>query len=69
MQPPESFIKKGVLKNFAIFIWKDLYESLFLRYNFIKKETPAQGFSCEFCKIFKNTFFAKHLWMTASILQ
>ena len=25
--------------------------------NFIKKETLEQGFSCEFCEIFKNTFF------------
>ena len=25
--------------------------------NFIKKETLAQVFSCEFCEIFKNTFF------------
>ena len=25
--------------------------------NFIKKETPAQVFSCEFCEIFKNTYF------------
>ena len=25
--------------------------------NFIKKETLAQVFSCEFCKISKNTFF------------
>ena len=25
--------------------------------NFIKKETLAQVFSCEFCNIFKNTFF------------
>ena len=25
--------------------------------NFIKKETLAQMFSCEFCEIFKNTFF------------
>ena len=24
--------------------------------NFIKKETLAQAFSCEFCEIFKNTF-------------
>ena len=23
-------------------------------------------FSCEFCKIFKNTFFTEHLWTTAS---
>ena len=33
--------------------------------NFIKKETQAAVFSCEFCKIFKNTFFIKHLQMTA----
>ena len=26
-------------------------------FNFIKKETLAQVFSCEFCKISKNTFF------------
>ena len=30
------------------------------------KETLAQVFSCEFCKISKNTFFTEHLWMTAS---
>ena len=25
--------------------------------NFLKKETLTQVFSCEFCEIFKNTFF------------
>ena len=25
--------------------------------NFIKKETLTQLFSCEFCEIYKNTFF------------
>ena len=34
--------------------------------NFIKKETLAQEFSCEFCEISKNTFFAELLWTTAS---
>ena len=34
--------------------------------NFIQKETLAQVFSCEFCEIFKNTFFTEHLWTTAS---
>ena len=29
-------------------------------------QTLAQVFSCEFCKIFKNTFFTEHLWTTAS---
>ena len=35
-------------------------------YNFIKKETLAQVFFCEFCEIYKGTFFREHLWATAS---
>ena len=35
-------------------------------YNFIKKETPTQVFSCKYCKIFKSTFFEEHLQATAS---
>ena len=35
--------------------------------NFIKKETPEQVFSYEFCKIFKNTYFGKHLETTVSV--
>ena len=35
--------------------------------NFIKKETLAQVFFCEFCKIPKNTFFTEHFRATASI--
>ena len=31
-----------------------------------KKEILAQVFSCEFCKISKNTFFTEHLRTTAS---
>ena len=37
--------------------------------NFIKKETLAQVFSCEFCEISKNTFSAEHLRTTASIFN
>ena len=29
---------------------------------FIKKETLAQVFSCEFCEISKNNFFIEHSW-------
>ena len=36
------------------------------RCNFIKKETVAQVFSCEFCEISKTTFFTDHLWTIAS---
>ena len=32
----------------------------------IKREALAEIFSCEFCKIAKNTFFKEHLWVTAS---
>ena len=39
----------GVLKNFTNSTGKHLWQSLF--YN------KAQVFSCEFCEIFKNTFF------------
>ena len=35
-------------------------------YNFIKKETLAQLFSCEFSEIFKNTFLTEHLRETPS---
>ena len=34
--------------------------------NFIKKETLAQVFSCEFWEIFKNIFFIEHLRETTS---
>ena len=30
------------------------------------KETPTQVFSCQICKIFKNTYFKKHLQRAAS---
>ena len=28
---------------------------------------PKQVFSCEYCEIFKNTYFEKHLQTTASV--
>ena len=48
-------IIKGVLINFAKFTGKHLCQSLFL--NKVAKETLAPVFSCEFCEIYKNTFF------------
>ena len=71
-QPPEMFCKKGALKHFVKFTGKHLHQGLFFNKvaggacNFIKKETQAQVFSCEFCEIFKNTFLTDHLWITAS---
>ena len=52
---PSCYMKKGVLKNLAKFTGKHLCQSLFFNKvagqacNFIKKETLAQVFSCEFC--------------------
>ena len=58
----------GVLRNFAKFTGKHLCQTLSepQACNFIKNETLAQMFSCEFCKISKITFFTKHLRTTAS---
>ena len=57
------FYKKGVLRNFVKLTSKHLCQSLF---NLVKKETLVQVFSCEFCEIFKNTFFTEPLLATAS---
>ena len=63
-------IKKDVIENFAKYTGKHLCQSLFFNKvaNFIKKETLAQVFSCEFGEIFKNTFFTEQLKTTASDL-
>ena len=37
--------------------------------NFIKKETQAQVFSCEFCEISKNTFSYRATPVAASMLS
>ena len=71
-------VKKYVLKNFTKFTGTHLCQSLFLNKasglrpqvcNFIKKELLAQVFSCEFCKMFKNTYFCRTPLMAASVLK
>ena len=55
-------LRKSVLGNFLKFTGQYLCQSLFLlklqtsACNFIKKETIAQIFFCEFCEISKKTF-------------
>ena len=69
---PEVFCKEGVLRNFSKFTGKHLCQSLFFNKvagqacDFIKKETLAKLFSCEFCEVSKSTFFTEHLPVTAS---
>ena len=55
------FFKIGTLKNFAIFTGKHLWWICY-------KENPTQVFSCEYSKIFKNTYFEEHLRTAASVL-
>ena len=74
MERMEMFRKKAVLRNFAKFTGKHLCQGpLFNKVAglipatlLINNETLAQVFSCEFCEMFKNTFFTEHLWVTAS---
>ena len=51
-------VEEGVLRNFAKSLGKHLCNSLFFNKvaSLKKKETLTRVFSCEFCKIFKNTF-------------
>ena len=61
-----------VLKSFAKFTEKHLCWSLFLiklqpsGLELFLNKPPAQVFSCEFCKKFKDTIFTEHLWTAAS---
>ena len=62
-------VLQSVLKNFSNFTGKKtpFLESLFNKVAGLKacifnnKETPTQVFSCEYCEIFKNSFFIEHL--------
>ena len=69
------FFKINGLKKFAIFTGKHPYWSLFL----IKLqvfnpatslETPTWVSACEYCEIFKNTFFIEHVyWLLLTITR
>ena len=57
-------VRKAILRNFANFTGKHLCKSLFFNKvsglrpaTLLKKETLAHVSSCEFCEIFRNTFF------------
>ena len=54
-QPPEVFTGKHVCQSV-----------FFNNCNFIKKETPAQLFSCKFGESSKNNLFTEHLCTTAT---
>ena len=70
----QSSCKNGVLKNFTKLTGKHLCQSLFKQscrpetLSFIKKETLAQVFSCEFCEVSKNNFLITLLWCLLLLL-
>ena len=38
--------------------------------NFLKKETPSQVLSCEYHKMFENSFFMEHLrWLLLKTVE
>ena len=64
---PEVFSKKGFIRNFAKFRGKRLCQSPFFNI-FFKKKDSGTGISCEFCAIFKNTFFHRTPPAAASVI-
>ena len=75
-QPPEVFFKKRCSSKFhKIHSKTPVPESFSIKLQawlpatLLKKETLAQVFSCEFCEIFKNTFFYRIPPVAASIIH
>ena len=66
---------KIYVKNLAMFTGKYLCWSYFLiqlqgcrTAILLERDLTTQVLSCEYCKIFKNTYFEEHLRMAASVL-
>ena len=74
--PSQMFFRIGVLRNCPRSTRKSVLESLFnkatglISCKFIKREAPTQVFSCEYHKMFENTFFTEHLrWLLLKIVE
>ena len=64
-QPPYVFYKKAALQeNTWVRVFFKIKLQADLQFNW--KETPTQVFSCDYCKMFKNTYFKKYLPTGAS---
>ena len=68
--PTRSSHQRCSIKKVSLEIWDSSQEcqNLFFKKvaNFMKKETLARVFSCEFCEISKSTFFTEHILTTTS---
>ena len=63
----QIFFKTGVLKVFTIFTrkyrcWRH-FQDRRPAFLFKRKETPGQGFFCEYCEIYKNDFFMEDMFI------
>ena len=64
----EAVVQRFSVKKVFLEISRNSQENTYARVcNFIKKETLAQVFSCEFCEISKNTFFYRTPLVAASV--
>ena len=62
------FCEKGIFKNLKKFTEYRQCRSLFLRQSQLYlKEAPTKVGFCEFCKIFKSTYFAEYLRTASSL--
>ena len=64
----------NVLQNWCFYKFLEIYKKMsvleslcnkatdLMAFNFIKKEAPSQVFSCEYHKMFDNSFFMEHFW-------
>ena len=71
---PEALAPRCSAKNVFLKISQNsqeniVSESLFQAFNFIKKETQVQVFSCEFSEFFKNIFFIEYLWQLPLFIE
>ena len=63
-------LKNGVLLKMLQYTQGNAFARVsFYAATLLKKRLWHRDFRVNFCKMFKNTFFAEHLWMTACILQ
>ena len=66
-------VKTAVLESFAKFTGKHLLRSLFLiklqvlSIAAVLRETPTLVFPCEYCEIFRSTYFTEHLQTVVSV--
>ena len=65
---PEAAVGRCSSKKVFLKISQYSQKNTCVGVSFYCKETPAQVFSCEYCKIFKNSFFYRTPPVAASVV-